>query len=263
MFLMIACESPESVSLNLTDAPGSSAAPGTPASGGSTSSSPSGPLCTVQNVTGQVRIMIMLDNSGSTATTDPNDKVRVDTVNTFLATYGSKTNLTYSLGYFSQTASIYDMKSGRVDNNGTAFGTAAQEAVALSNFETVAAQNATWYQSAFSALQSTIEADIAAGNNETYVVIFMSDGMNNDNGNPSTTGMVKSLLAAAPGSAGKSLATVSTVFFGSPDPSAMANLQGMATAGLGNFIDTNVTTTFSLDGLISLPSEACVPASGS
>src|SRR5271167_3498882 len=53
----------------------------------------------LQEAQGQVRILFMVDNSGSTSTTDPNHDYRAQTISTFLSQFGSKTNFSYSFGY--------------------------------------------------------------------------------------------------------------------------------------------------------------------
>ena len=216
--------------------------------------------CSVNDVTQSLRILFVVDDSGSTATTDPNDTNRVATIQNFLNTYGSKANLTYSYSYFGSVAETYDpTKSTFTSSANSNFETAAQAQTALDQFENLGTAGTTRTTSAFSQLQDIIEGDNTA--NENYVVIFMSDGQPTDLGNSASDQLsgVSSLATGLMGLAASGKITLSTVYFGPNDSQAEANLQTMATIGGGQFINTNVTTTYSIDGLITVPGQACSP----
>jgi hypothetical protein len=143
---------------------------------------------------------------------------------------------------------------------GTEFGNAADTMTALAAFQSLSGSAGTTnYGAAFAQLTNLINADGPGANGENYVVVFMSDGQPKDQGNAGTeqlnnvSSLVTQLVSLLPGQI-----TVSTVYFGSPsDSQSEANLQAMATAGSGQFVDTNATTQFSIDNLITVPVTAC------
>jgi hypothetical protein len=256
--LAIGCEQPYGISVSGSTEQ-STAGPGSgSASSGSTSSCP-----LTGQTTENLRILFMVDNSGSTKQTDPQQVNRVATVQSFLNTYGSQTNLTYAYDYFGASAMSYNMAPGGtfVASPATPFGNSANLASALSLFETLSTTNNTKYTLAFNMLQSQITSDQQATPGEGYVVIFMSDGEPTDLGSGASeasgiTSLVNSLLSATGGVA---KVTVSSVFFGpSTDTQSVTNLQTMATVGGGNFVNTNVTTAVQIVDLINVPG-ACGP----
>lgn len=204
----------------------------------------------------------MVDDSGSTATTDPNDTNRVATIHSFLTTYASKTNLTFSYSYFGDNAYTFDPAQSAFGVNLPAqpFGTDAQAETALTEFESIGTIGNTPYAIAFDRLTAIIEGDSPSTSNQTYVVVFMSDGQPTDQGSGSAqvtgvSALVTQLMALLP----SDRLSLSTVYFGPSDADAESNLSTMAQLGGGQFVNTNVTQTFSIDNLINVPSGACKP----
>jgi hypothetical protein len=232
-----------------------------PAPAPSPSPSSSSTSCTVEQVAQNLRILFMVDNSGSTSSTDPHDSQRVATVQTFLNTYGSKTNLTYSYSYFAQKAMTYDADSNSFDANPVrVFLNATQTGAALTMFKSLNTSDDTYYDVAFSQITSIINSDNPATNNESYVVIFMSDGQPTDLGGSANnqlsgvTTLAKNIIGLAP----TGHITLSTVYFGpNNDSQSENNLKTMAGVGGGQFIDTNITTQYSIDNLVTVPITAC------
>ena len=218
--------------------------------------------CPITNTTQNLRILFMVDNSGSTKTTDPQKTHRISTVQTFLNNYGSKTNLAYSYSYFGGTALTYDAVLNQfVASSTTPVGNATQAGGALTLFETLGtASGGTSYGAAFAALNTLVTNDELAAQGEGYVVIFMSDGQPTDIGKSADaqitaiTTLTNSLLQVA----GSGRLTFSSVFFGnSSDAQSVSNLSTMAKLGGGQFVDTNVTTNLSIDNLITVPTQDC------
>jgi len=201
----------------------------------------------------------MIDNSGSTNTTDPNHYYRVKTIQDFLANYGSHTNLTYSFGYFSGTTSPeYDMVQNKFKSSTlNIFGNATGLSSALTKYESTSSSGNTPYSAAFAALNSEVTADEQAGTKQDYVIVFMSDGQPTDiNGNVASgiISMVDQLRLSVQNN-GSSLMTVSSVYFGPEnDNISIGNLQTMANEGQGQFVDTNINGTLSIHDLITVPS---------
>ncbi len=224
-----------------------------------------GPHCStvLQESTQNLRISFMVDDSGSTVTTDPNHFYRVQTLETFLTKYGSKQNFTYSFGKFSgTTASIFDVNLKQfLQNPAAPFGIAANLTEALNIYKVTTPSGNTPYNAAFNTLRTAILADVAAHPGQwNHAVVFMSDGKPTDISNPvvnNLTQIVENLLLAVK-NAGSS-ATVSTVYFGpANDTDAINNLQVMATAGKGQFANTNVNGgALSIDDVIRIPGEVC------
>jgi len=215
---------------------------------------PSG--CKVGTSTKNIRILFMIDNSGSTNTTDPMKSIRVATLRKFIADYGSNSNLTYNFGYFSgTTANMYNMVNNTFSLNTAAnpVGNSSQLTSALNAYDALASSGSTPYRAAFDSLRATVTADENAGNKQDYAVVFMSDGQPTDiSGAANLNGLVTALKSAA--GANGSLLTVSTVYFGDPnDAGSIANLSGMATTGGGQFVDTNANGGVVINDVITVP----------
>ena len=234
----------------------------------------SGPTCqsVIENNTGNLRIIVIVDNSGSTLKTDPNFKYRQQTLVDFLAQYGAKTNFTYAFGEFgADAANFYNYASSQFESNpASPFGTSLQLQNALQIYLNTPINDKanTPYQLAFDAVSRIIASDTAAGLvAPSYSVVFMSDGMPNPKASTDDLKkMVDSVLNAA--LANGRLATVSTVYFGaessSSDASAMDNLKIMANEGLGQFYDTNNPPAGGLiENAITVPGQVVLCAQGS
>jgi Mg-chelatase subunit ChlD len=284
LFLMVSftnCDQPGSITLNtpagtsaLASVPPNGTTgttPSTPAVPG-TPSTPTTPSCTdtIETTTENLRILFMVDNSGSTGAsntgpgTDPNDYYRTQTVQHFIQQYGNRPNLSFGFGYFSgTTGNFYDTQThafGSSANN--VYGDSTSLTAALTAFDTLPAGGYTPYGAAFDAVQSAITKDQAvSGTKWNYVVVFMSDGYPTDiSTTPSlTTNLVNlvSRVANAVTSKGN-LITISTVYFGpGSDSSAIGNLQVMAQTGKGQFVNTNVSNDLVISDVISVPSHIC------
>jgi hypothetical protein len=226
---------------------------------------PSSPACSgnLTTTTQNLRIMIMVDNSGSTRNTDPNHKYRVETMQNFIHDYGSKPNFSYSFGIFAQTALLYnDPNQNFIQNAPTPFGNYSDLTNALIIFIShYPAQGSTAYLAAFSAMKAAITKDVSLGNHWNYVIIFMSDGQPTDisgAGTDSIKTAVKGLQAAAQTNGG--LLTISSVYFGPKAASAaIERLKVLAQEGKGQFIDTNKLggSGLVLDDVISIPGSTC------
>jgi hypothetical protein len=220
--------------------------------------------CTIGKVKKPIRVMFMIDNSGSTITTDPKQYYRVQTLQKFISDYGMNANLTYNFGYFAgTTATAYDMitnnfVSGSAPN---ATGGSAALSTALLAYENVPIDpNAhTPYAAATGSLNTTIAADEKAGGKQDYAIVFMSDGQPTDiSGATALKGLVDTLSKTASGNG--SAITFNTIYFGpSNDTASMDNLHTMATEGAGQFVDTNKIGAGGLviNDVINVPGASC------
>ncbi len=242
---------------------GTGTSSGTGTGTGTSSTTPTPTPCTAGTTTESLRIMFMVDNSGSTATTDPTHNYRTKTVQNFLASYGTHTNLTYSFGYFSgTTAQGWDMGQSKfMHPASTAFGNSAGLSSALTKYETISPSGNTPYSAAFTALQNEVQADELSGVKQNYVVVFMSDGMPTDISGNIDTGIIAMVdqLRTKVQANGTSLLTVSSVYFGpESDSVSISHLQNMANEGQGQFVDTNLQSSLVINDLISVPGN-CAP----
>ncbi len=219
------------------------------------------PGCTAGSTLRPLRILVMVDNSGSTDSTDPSQTYRVQTLRTFLAAYGSHANLSYGFGYFDDSGYLYDVGSAafREHDANVPFGSATQIGAALDTYHaSIPPSGNTAYGEAFSALSAAVTRDEAGGSAQDYAVVFMSDGQPTDIDSDVTnrlTALVTNLRQTAAAN-GKSHLTVSTVYFGSgSDATSIRNLRTMAEQGGGQFVDTNHLDQggLAIDDLVTIP----------
>lgn len=232
------------------------------------------PTCTqtIEDVTINLRILFMVDHSGSTfggSGTDADYRYRVGAIQAFLDKYKTKANFTYSFGYFgADKAYLFDYQNLVYKQTSANppiaryFGTAAE--LSTPNGTTGALQkylkvpqdlNAnTPYQKAFNADKVAVTVDV--GNNHAnykYVIIFMSDGQPNpDISDTNLKTLINDTQATA--TAGGSALTVSSVYFGPANGTTAINkMKLIATEGEGQFVNTNVNSDFNINDVIQVP----------
>ena len=214
------------------------------------------PTCQVTTTAQNLRILFMVDNSASTATTDPSKNYRIAAIKKFLANYGSHTNLTYGFGYFSGTTGyMYDATKATFASSATnAFYSSSGLTTALTAYSSIANSGNTPYKAAFNALSSAISSD-ANTNSSNYVVVFLSDGAPTDlssNMDADIATLVKSLNSVVLGKG--RLLTVSTVYFGpEKDTAAQSHLELMADGGNGQYVDANGSGSLEVEDIITVP----------
>ena len=215
--------------------------------------------CTAGSTTENLRILFMVDNSGSTAATDPNHTYRTKTLNSFLSAYGSHQNLTYSFGYFNgSSAKAYDFSRARFQTTvASPFGPASAMPPVLQKFDSYPPQGNTPYTAAFRALGALVHLDETSGVKQNYVVVFMSDGIPTDiygDASIEISNLVRELRTEVE-SNGSSLLTVSSVYFGPDDDAdSIHNLEVVARSGQGQFVDTNkLASALQINDVITVP----------
>ncbi len=225
---------------------------------------------TIDQTTENLRIIFMVDNSGSTLDTDPNQQIRVQTIRNFIAKYGMKANFTYSFGFFSDDTYFYNTSTKKfidVSRSGISsikFGASGDLVNALNSFNQIDGFGGTNYSPALGAVSKIISQDPASKENWNYIVIFMSDGQPSDILDP-VIDHLKSLvdLVTVAAHSHKALATMSTVLFDpihdSQYPSSSDNLKYLAKQGKGQYFDTNFPPAggLAIDDIISVPGEKC------
>ena len=231
------------------------------------------PKCvgTIDKTTENLRIIFMVDNSGSTLTTDPSQLIRVQTLKNFITKYGAKTNFTYSFGYFADSTFIFSPDSQKFINvtlkglPASVFGTSADLTRALTLFTQIQGNGGTNYGDALGAVHEMIAQDPTSKLLWNYILVFMSDGQPTDVFDPvlpALRSMIDSVTTAAIAKGG--LATTSMVLF---DPSSdtqysssLENLSAMGSEGKGQFFDTNFPPVggLAIDDIISVPGQSCL-----
>jgi hypothetical protein len=157
-----------------------------------------------------LKILFVVDNSGSTANTDPSNQYRILAVQNLIAKYGANPNFQYGYSYFSGTDGStaaygtwdFDTKTNsffsfQVTSNSSntsvnyadsvvpslksysPFGNVSSLQSALSAFENLGAGGHTPYKAAFAAISNIVMQDLATASDPkgtSYAVVFMSDG---------------------------------------------------------------------------------------
>jgi hypothetical protein len=224
------------------------------------------PCVQISQVTEDIRVMLMVDNSEFTQVTDPDHAERVAAIDNFITTYANKTNLTYSYGCFATKAYIYNMKPGGsfLSNTGYPFGDVREARAALDMFKTIHPHGVSNYKTVFGRLQEAIVDDESSSRNgkQNYVVVFISAGRPNDLGRTAQSQIsgITQLVTDALQAAGPGRLTFSTVFIGDPrDTQAINNLQMMADVGGGQFVEANSSQTVHFNDIINVPGTCAAP----
>ncbi len=209
-----------------------------------------------------LRISFMVDSSGSTFDTDPNRYYRVQVLSDFITTYGSKTNLSYSYGMFTKVFKYFNPDPNTfVASGNVPFFNSADLQGALDVYKnlTLDRKGNTHYVQAFAGIKANILADVGvAGSPKAYAVVFMSDGRPEDLDNAEEAAdLVEDLILSVANRGGA--VRVSGVYFGPEDNADAINvMKAVATAGHGQFIDTNVLpSSIDIADAISIPGESC------
>lgn len=204
---------------------------------------------TLQQSTIPIKLLFMVDVSGSNASdpgTDKNKVVRGQSIQEFFNTYKTKTNFSWDLQVFSGSTASPLITT--FTNNTTTM----QQAI--NNFFNLTDDGQTPYMAALNLIQSTLTADTARTQQTKWVVVFMSDGMPNPNVDQTTlNNKVSSIVGVIPGQV-----SFNTVYYGPADQAAVARLQSMATSGGGKFLNTNNNgRSFPIEDVITIPGTSC------
>ncbi len=225
---------------------------------------------TIEQTTDNLRIIFMVDNSGSTLDTDLNQIIRAQTIENFLTKYGAKTNFSYSFGFFDDDTYVFNIANQKFVNATrkglppNVFGDSGDLAQALRLFSKVRGFGGTNYGQAVDAVKDMINQDHKSKISWNYVLVFMSDGQPSDISAP-VAEHLKSMIELVMNAAVKrsALATASMVLFDPAEDAQYAsskrNLSAMAEQGKGQFFDTNFPPAggLAIDDIISVPGKKC------
>ncbi len=203
----------------------------------------------LQNATIPIKLLFVVDTSGSNAGTDGTDNnkvVRGQSIQEFFNLYKNKVNFSWDFTVFSGTTSS-PLITGFTNN------TATMQA-AINNFLGITDNGNTPYIAALDLAYSHINADAARTAQTKWVIVFISDGMPvPDVALATIQGKVSSIVNLIPGQV-----TFNTVYYGPADATASGRLQSMATTGGGKFLNTNNSgRSFPIQDVISVPGTAC------
>jgi hypothetical protein len=215
-------------------------------------------------VTGKLKILAVVDVSGSAVYTDPNKGFRDQILTNFLTAYSAKTNFNWDLMTFAGTTASSLINSG--SSQSPLFGTAAQMQTAIGQFEMIADYDNTPYQAALNLVTTAIQNDADFKANPALVnfsVVFMSDGMPTDMGSPVDTGALQAAIQGIVNISPNHI-TFSTIYYDlSTDPTeisadAIPMLQAMAVAGGGQFANTLAEgSSIGLGDVATIPGAIC------
>lgn len=210
-------------------------------------------------VTLPLKIIAMVDASGSTADTDPQMSFRQDLLSSFVMNYQSKTNFQWNLDYFA------GMNAYALINNGSmmspSFSNASAMSSAISQLVMVGSNGNTPYAAALNMISQAISQDPDfASSSSNYAVAFISDGMPNPNiSDADLATLVQNIVKLKPGHI-----SLSTVYFDKSNaysneaPDAIARLQAMAVIGGGQFANTIAQgKNINFADVLTVPSDLC------
>lgn len=225
--------------------------------------------CSLQSVSVPVKILFIVDTSGSNvratknhgvslcepafetcvAPTDPFKSFRSQSIGKFFDLYKSRSSFSWSFTTFSNNSSVpYMIEQGRpVFSDGTAM----QDA--LDRFTQAGDAGDTPYLSGLASAYDAISADPGRTQSGSaaplYYIIFLSDGYPTDAllgdrvDSARLSSEITSIVALAPGRVSLSAVYYSTNF----DPVAASTMTAMAATGGGQFINANTATTASIN----------------
>jgi len=225
------------------------------------------------NVENQVKILFVVDTSGSNASTpasrgvpatigtDNNKVWRLKTINDFINAYSSNPNFYFGLITFQGSAATPQIASG-----GQGIFSNDQSVVqqGITNFVNTPDGNSTPYRPALMMAQAMIAADLAKNPSSTtaYVVVMISDGEPTDSlylkastGITSLDSDVSSVTSVAP-----SQISINTVYLfnpAAPSGSDTKYLQAIASTGDGAFVQASSEDTLSIENTVQVPTEVC------
>lgn len=234
---------------------GSSGSPGGGGGGGG-----SGDILAVCNktsfetITKKLRIILVVDNSGSTLDTDPQNFRRASIQN-LINRYSGKANFSWQIISFASSSA-----QAHINNNGNfqspVFSNAGAAQSALNAFPAAQNNAQTPYLKALQMADLAVANDpeFSSSDKPLYVLMFMSDGQPTDSSDNQIRDAQRQLL-----NRDASRITFNSLYFGSDNNNSNINrLKEMADLGKGQF--TNITkqqAAINLDDISVVPQSGC------
>lgn len=223
---------------------------------------------TISSTTIPTKMLFIVDMSGSNQSannctvgpncTDPGKKMRAGSIQAFYDMFGMKSNFSWSFDIFKGTTSTALINNGSPSS--PVFGNAAVMQTAINSFKGMVDSDNTPYMAALNLATTAISNDPdlrKTTDAPQYIVVFMSDGVPNGSGDTSTNilNQVRTIVGLSPGRV-----SFNAVYYGPANATASGLIQSMASAGNGNFLNTNTNPTglsFQISDLISVPVTTC------
>lgn len=204
------------------------------------------------------KFLFIVDMSGSNVSgdfggppTDPDKSVRGGALQTFLNTYGAKTNFSWGFMTFNDNSA-----TPLIGGASPMFSMASAMQTAINTFGGMTDVGNTPYSTALQTAAQALSNDSGMTNNTKYMVVFISDGMPNPMSSTSTLlNEVRSIVNASPNQV-----TFNTVYYGDTNQTAHDLMASMAAEGRGYFYDTNVGGSgrdFNIGNIIQIPGVDC------
>lgn len=207
-----------------------------------------GPNCreVLNTITKKVKIVYVVDVSGSNDTTDPDQKIRAGSISRFYNTYSTKTNFGWNGISFAGTSATTRLAEGD--------GKSVQDLIDwLMNHDD---DGDTPYVASLDKTEEVIKSLTNVDAETKYVVVYVSDGRPDPYVDDDTLKKeVDDISATYPGRV-----SFNTVYYGPASDDASNRLKMMAQRGGGNFLDTNKNSTgpnFNISDLVIVPGEIC------
>lgn len=215
--------------------------------------------CILSEQSVPIKVLFIVDVSGSNGITDPGKVFRVKEIETLFNAYKNKSNFSWGLIKFggSTASSVMDSPATRISPAiAKIFGNSSEMAAAIASFKNVPDSGGTPYSPAFSLAATGISTDSNKTSQTKYINVFISDGAPSDSSDINVLkSYVSNLLQQSPGQA-----TLSTVYYGSVNAAASDRLSAMATEGKGMFINMNSFpqgTIINIEDIIKVPGPGC------
>ncbi len=220
------------------------------------------PNCRIDytNAAADVKVLFLVDASGSNDITDRGQVWRLATLNSFVDAYKNKNNFFYGLLTFQGTTAKPQIATGGVGVFTNNLSTVAQ---GIASFDANIDGGSTPYDAALNLAKSIIMEDLAipASKPTAYAVVMISDGVPTNDRYKGVNGInnlktdVKALADIAPGKI-----TVNSVYLynaAKPSNSEEEYLRAMASVGGGTFIFADSKQAISIADSIKVPKEIC------
>jgi len=210
-----------------------------------------------------IKILFVVDMSGSNHSspgTDVDKSLRGGSIQQFFNDYQAKANFSWGFVGFQGTKAMAFINDGSVGTAEFSSQSGDMQA-AIAQFYGTTDDDYTPYKAALKMATQAISDDaVTASASTKYVVVFLSDGMPTDypdsaSGDAQIDADVQTLVGLVPGRI-----SFNTIYYGPHDTDASNRLQGMASAGGGQFLDTNSYATgrsFYISDTINIPGVPC------
>lgn len=196
---------------------------------------------TLQQLTVPVKVLIIVDISGSNygdvtiIGTDRDRSRRRNAIQNFFDAYRHKSNFSWGITVFGGDASNSLITPSNANGNSYFTNSTTEMQTAINTFNALNDEGLTPYIPALTLAKNILTADKSAAANTKYIVVFISDGMPDP---PVSDGTLSNYVKAVINTK-KDATTFNSIYYGFLNQDASNTLKSMASAGNGQFLDTN------------------------